>query len=177
MSADAPSAHGLAPQLAIHDELGQVRGLQSALYDALESATGALQCAGHHTQQERAENREKEKCAHGILPLFKRVQLAPNVMAGSIVSAPFQADCGGCFICFCAVTSKILGNPRDSEDLPYLSVGHSVGLDSNSDVRGLDGPRCLGDERAGVQRHRSQARSVLRARAEFEAALGERRDE
>jgi hypothetical protein len=28
----------------------------------------ASQCAGHHTHQERAENREKEKCAHGVLP-------------------------------------------------------------------------------------------------------------
>jgi phage terminase large subunit-like protein len=43
LSADAPSAHGLSPQFVIHDELGQVRGPRSALFEALENATGALQ--------------------------------------------------------------------------------------------------------------------------------------
>jgi phage terminase large subunit-like protein len=42
LSADAPSAHGLSPQFVIHDELAQVQGPRSALYEALESATGAL---------------------------------------------------------------------------------------------------------------------------------------
>jgi phage terminase large subunit-like protein len=42
LSADAPSAHGLSPQFVIHDELGQIRGPRSALYQALENATGAL---------------------------------------------------------------------------------------------------------------------------------------
>jgi hypothetical protein len=43
LSADAPSAHGLSPQFVIHDELGQVRGPRSALFEALENATGALE--------------------------------------------------------------------------------------------------------------------------------------
>jgi phage terminase large subunit-like protein len=41
LSADANTAYGLSPALVIHDELGQVRGPKSDLYDALESAMGA----------------------------------------------------------------------------------------------------------------------------------------
>jgi phage terminase large subunit-like protein len=41
LSADAPTAYGLSPALVIHDELGQVRGPRSELYEALESAMGA----------------------------------------------------------------------------------------------------------------------------------------
>jgi len=41
LSADATTAYGLSPQLVIHDELGQVRGPRSSLYEALETATGA----------------------------------------------------------------------------------------------------------------------------------------
>lgn len=41
LSADASTAHGLSPLLVIHDELGQVRGPRSDLFDALETAMGA----------------------------------------------------------------------------------------------------------------------------------------
>ena len=41
LSADATTAYGLSPALVIHDELGQVRGPRSELYDALETAMGA----------------------------------------------------------------------------------------------------------------------------------------
>jgi phage terminase large subunit-like protein len=41
LSADAPTAHGLSPALIVHDELGQVRGPRSDLYEALETATAA----------------------------------------------------------------------------------------------------------------------------------------
>src|SRR5215831_17413343 len=41
LSADATTAYELSPQLVIHDELGQVRGPRSPLYEALETATGA----------------------------------------------------------------------------------------------------------------------------------------
>jgi phage terminase large subunit-like protein len=41
LSADATTAYGLSPILAIHDELGQVRGPRSELYDAIESAMSA----------------------------------------------------------------------------------------------------------------------------------------
>lgn len=41
LSADATTAYGLSPVLVIHDELGQVKGPRSALYDALETATAA----------------------------------------------------------------------------------------------------------------------------------------
>src|SRR5215469_11470063 len=41
LSADATTAYGLSPQLVIHDELGQVRGPRSPLYEGLETATGA----------------------------------------------------------------------------------------------------------------------------------------
>lgn len=41
LSADAHTAYGLSPALVIHDELGQVRGPQSDLYDALETAMAA----------------------------------------------------------------------------------------------------------------------------------------
>lgn len=41
LSADATTAYGLSPVLAIHDELGQVSGPRSELYDALETAMGA----------------------------------------------------------------------------------------------------------------------------------------
>jgi hypothetical protein len=42
LSADAPSAHGLSLQFGVHDEVGQTKGSRSALYEALENATGAL---------------------------------------------------------------------------------------------------------------------------------------
>lgn len=41
LSAEASTAYGLSPVLVVHDELGQVKGLTSELYDALETATGA----------------------------------------------------------------------------------------------------------------------------------------
>jgi phage terminase large subunit-like protein len=41
LSADASTAFGLSPTLCIHDELGQVRGPRSPLYEALETATGS----------------------------------------------------------------------------------------------------------------------------------------
>ncbi len=41
LSAESTTAFGLSPVLVIHDELGQVRGERSALYDALETAMGA----------------------------------------------------------------------------------------------------------------------------------------
>lgn len=41
LSADASTAYGLSPVLTIHDELGQVKGPRSPLYDALETATAA----------------------------------------------------------------------------------------------------------------------------------------
>jgi len=41
LSAEASTAYGLSPCLIIHDELGQVRGPRSDLYEALETATGA----------------------------------------------------------------------------------------------------------------------------------------
>ena len=45
LSAEVATAYGLNPSLIIHDELGQVRGPRSALYDALETATGAQEDA------------------------------------------------------------------------------------------------------------------------------------
>jgi phage terminase large subunit-like protein len=41
LSAEASTAYGLSPVLVVHDELGQVKGPSSELYDALETATGA----------------------------------------------------------------------------------------------------------------------------------------
>lgn len=41
LSAEASTAYGLSPAFALHDELGQVRGPRSELYDAIESAMGA----------------------------------------------------------------------------------------------------------------------------------------
>jgi phage terminase large subunit-like protein len=41
LSAEATTAFGLNPALTIFDELGQVRGPRSTLYEALETATGA----------------------------------------------------------------------------------------------------------------------------------------
>jgi phage terminase large subunit-like protein len=41
LSADATTAYGLSPALTVHDELGQVRGPRSELYEALETATAA----------------------------------------------------------------------------------------------------------------------------------------
>ena len=38
LAADAHTAHGKSPKLSIHDELGQVRGPRSDLYDAIETA-------------------------------------------------------------------------------------------------------------------------------------------
>lgn len=41
LSADASTAYGLSPAFVVHDELGQVRGPRSELYEALETASGA----------------------------------------------------------------------------------------------------------------------------------------
>lgn len=41
LSAEAATAYGLSPVLTIHDELGQVKGPRSTLYDAMETATAA----------------------------------------------------------------------------------------------------------------------------------------
>lgn len=41
LSAEASTAHGLSPAFAVHDELGQVRGSQSNLYEAIETGAGA----------------------------------------------------------------------------------------------------------------------------------------
>lgn len=41
LSAEASTAYGLSPALTVHDELGQVKGPRSELYEALETATAA----------------------------------------------------------------------------------------------------------------------------------------
>jgi phage terminase large subunit-like protein len=41
LSADASTAFGLSPSFVVHDELGQVRGPRSDLYEALETASAA----------------------------------------------------------------------------------------------------------------------------------------
>lgn len=41
LSAEASTALGLSPAFAVHDELGQVRGPRSDLYEAIETAAGA----------------------------------------------------------------------------------------------------------------------------------------
>jgi phage terminase large subunit-like protein len=41
LSADATTAYGLSPIFIVHDELGQVKGPRSELYEALETATAA----------------------------------------------------------------------------------------------------------------------------------------
>jgi phage terminase large subunit-like protein len=41
LSAEATTAFGLSPAVVVHDELGQVRGPRSALYEAMETATAA----------------------------------------------------------------------------------------------------------------------------------------
>lgn len=41
LSADASTAYGLSPIFIVHDELGQVKGPRSELYEALETAVGA----------------------------------------------------------------------------------------------------------------------------------------
>jgi phage terminase large subunit-like protein len=41
LSAEATTAFGLSPVFVVHDELGQVRGPRSRMYEALETATGA----------------------------------------------------------------------------------------------------------------------------------------
>lgn len=41
LSAEASTAYGLSPVFVVHDELGQVKGPRSELYEALETAAGA----------------------------------------------------------------------------------------------------------------------------------------
>lgn len=43
LSAEASTAYGLSPIFAVHDELGQVRGPRSELYEAIETASAAQQ--------------------------------------------------------------------------------------------------------------------------------------
>lgn len=41
LSAEASTAYGLSPIFSVHDELGQVKGPRSELYEAIETASGA----------------------------------------------------------------------------------------------------------------------------------------
>jgi phage terminase large subunit-like protein len=41
LSAEASTSYGLSPSFVVHDELGQVKGPRSELYEALETAAGA----------------------------------------------------------------------------------------------------------------------------------------
>lgn len=41
LSAEASTAYGLSPAFSVHDELGQVHGPRSELYEAIETASGA----------------------------------------------------------------------------------------------------------------------------------------
>lgn len=41
LSADASTAYGLSPAFSVHDELGQVKGPRSELYEAIETASAA----------------------------------------------------------------------------------------------------------------------------------------
>lgn len=41
LSAEASTAYGLSPAFSVHDELGQVRGPRSELYEAIETGAGA----------------------------------------------------------------------------------------------------------------------------------------
>jgi phage terminase large subunit-like protein len=41
LSADAATAYGLSPVFSVHDELGQVKGRRSELYEAIETASAA----------------------------------------------------------------------------------------------------------------------------------------
>ena len=41
LSAEVKTSFGLSPVFVVHDELGQVRGPRSELYEALETASGA----------------------------------------------------------------------------------------------------------------------------------------
>jgi phage terminase large subunit-like protein len=43
LSAEATTAYGLSPAFVIHDELGQVRGPRSKLFEAIETSVGAMQ--------------------------------------------------------------------------------------------------------------------------------------
>jgi phage terminase large subunit-like protein len=43
LSADSSTAHGLSPAVAFHDELGQVRGPRSELFEAIETGMGAVE--------------------------------------------------------------------------------------------------------------------------------------
>lgn len=43
LSADASTAYGLSPVFSVHDELGQVKGPRSELYEAIETASAAHQ--------------------------------------------------------------------------------------------------------------------------------------
>jgi phage terminase large subunit-like protein len=43
LSAEASTAYGLSPAFVVHDELGQVKGPRSELYEALETASAAQQ--------------------------------------------------------------------------------------------------------------------------------------
>jgi phage terminase large subunit-like protein len=55
LSAEASTAYGLSPVFIVHDELGQVKGPRSELYDALETAVGAheIRCRSSFRRRRR----------------------------------------------------------------------------------------------------------------------------
>lgn len=88
LSADASTAYGLSPAFIVHDELGQVRGPKSELYEALETATGAQQQPLSVIISTQAPN------AHDLLSQLIDDALASNDKCSilSLYSAPPEDD-------------------------------------------------------------------------------------
>jgi phage terminase large subunit-like protein len=88
LSAEASTAYGLSPVFIVHDELGQVRGPRSELYEALETATAAQERPLSIVISTQAPNPDD---LLSILIDDAKTEADPRVVL-SLYSAPDEAD-------------------------------------------------------------------------------------
>jgi phage terminase large subunit-like protein len=88
LSADASTAYGLSPVFTVHDELGQVRGPRSELYEALETATAAQESPLSIVISTQAPNPDD---LLSVLIDDAKTQADPRVVL-SLYTAPMDAE-------------------------------------------------------------------------------------
>lgn len=88
LSAEASTAYGLSPVFIVHDELGQVKGPRSELYDALETAVGA-----HENPLSVIISTQAPTDADLLSELIDKAQLGANPRVTlSLYTAPMDDD-------------------------------------------------------------------------------------
>lgn len=160
LSSDAPTAHGLSPALAIHDELGQVRGPRSELYEALETATAAQESPLSVVISTQAPTDADllsvliDDAARGADPTVKLVQYSAPLESAAFDEATIRA-CNPHFDVFMN-RDAVMKMARDAERMPSaeaafrnLVLNQRVNL-SNPFITKAVYERCSGSAEAQV---------------------------